>query len=477
MNRHLQGVTLAIAVGLGLASLRAAETPPIAERAARAVLEYAGRIETANAELAAVRRTVSAERAPLMDTIRAVEEELAALDADIARLEVERARVGQKAQELRTEEAALDRNFSYITHVALDGIKAMEAGLRAGERALWDERVTELRESIEHAGRPVDVDAALQTTAMLVTRLREQLGGHRVEGTAIAPDDNLIQRGTFVFAGPEVYFVSHDNSLFGTVRERRGSSYAVAHPIPRWERSQADALTRGELTKVPIDGSGGRALRLLETRGGVWSELRKGGLVGYVIMGLGVLAAALVVMKLKDLQQLEVDAPTRFQPAVQAIARSDRTGAQAMLGRLRPTTRDLLALALRHIDAPSSLLEEHLEALVLRHRLNQERRLPLLAVIATAGPLLGLLGTVTGMIKTFTLITVFGTGSAGRLSGGISEALVATALGLAVAIPTLVVHGFLSHRIHKSLALLERHALEVVTAVKEARSARVMADS
>ena len=63
-----------------------------------------------------------------------------------------------------------------------------------------------------------------------------------------------------------------------------------------------------------------------------------------------------------------------------------------------------------------------------------------------------------------------GTGSAGKLSGGISEALVATGLGLAVAIPTLVVHGFLSHRIHKGLALLERYSLEFVTAVEEAQS-------
>jgi len=68
------------------------------------------------------------------------------------------------------------------------------------------------------------------------------------------------------------------------------------------------------------------------------------------------------------------------------------------------------------------------------------------------------------MVRTFALITVFGTGNAGKLASGISEVLVATELGLAVAIPTLVIHGFLSQRIHKKLATLERYALEFVTA-------------
>ena len=90
----------------------------------------------------------------------------------------------------------------------------------------------------------------------------------------------------------------------------------------------------------------------------------------------------------------------------------------------------------------------------------------MLAVIATAAPLMGLLGTVVGMVRTFALITVFGTGNAGKLAGGISEVLVATELGLVVAIPALVAHGFLATRVQKNLAMLERYALEFITAAK-----------
>ena len=107
--------------------------------------------------------------------------------------------------------------------------------------------------------------------------------------------------------------------------------------------------------------------------------------------------------------------------------------------------------------------------MLLQQQQYYERRLPLLAVIATAAPLMGLLGTVVGMVKTFALITVFGTGNAGKLASGISQVLVATELGLIVAIPTLIAHGFLAQRIHRNLSLLERYALEFVTATDDAR--------
>jgi biopolymer transport protein ExbB len=76
-----------------------------------------------------------------------------------------------------------------------------------------------------------------------------------------------------------------------------------------------------------------------------------------------------------------------------------------------------------------------------------------------------------GMIKTFALITVFGTGNAAKLSSGISEVLVTTELGLTVAIPALIAHGFLSHRAQKKLSLLERYAVEFTAAAGDTRGA------
>jgi biopolymer transport protein ExbB len=438
----------------------------------RAVIDYTKRLEIATRQIGEARITISNERAPLMDEIRADEEKIAQLQATVARLQVDQARAQEKAQALRVEQAAIDRNLSYVTNIALDGFKSFEGNLLPGEAATLGGEASALRARVESASHPEDAFAGLDAAELFIARLRRQLGGYTAPGSSLVDGDNQILEGTFAFIGPDVLFKSKAGAITGTVRPRKDSDYVVAYPLPAWKSERADALFRGEKSTIPADASGGKALRLHETKGGLWKELRKAGLVGYVIMALGAVSVLITCMKLLDLRQLAVDSPATMQRALSAVARGSRADAEAAAQSLQATTRELFSTGLRHADGPRLLLEEHLEGFVLRQRLHHERRLPLLAVIATAGPLLGLLGTVTGMIKTFTLITVFGTGSAGKLSGGISEALVATELGLAVAIPTLVIHGFLAHRIHKGLSLLERYALEFVTAVEENRASK-----
>jgi biopolymer transport protein ExbB len=221
---------------------------------------------------------------------------------------------------------------------------------------------------------------------------------------------------------------------------------------------------------IMADASAGKALRLKETKGTLWEHINKGGMVAYAILGVGLLSAFMILQKMHDLSQMAVDKPEAVQRFVETVARGARAEAQQAVGSLQATTRELFTVGLRHLDQPKEILEEYLYAVLLRQRLHYERRLPLLAVIAVASPLMGLLGTVTGMVRTFALITVFGTGNAGKLAGGISEVLVATELGLMVAIPTLVAHGFLAHRIQKNLSLLERYAVEFVAAAQEAKT-------
>ena len=94
-----------------------------------------------------------------------------------------------------------------------------------------------------------------------------------------------------------------------------------------------------------------------------------------------------------------------------------------------------------------------------------ERYLNTLGTVAAVTPLMGLLGTVLGMISVFTEITTYGTGNAGALAGGISEALITTAAGLAVAIPSLVMHRHYTSRIESIVVDLEREAIKLVDAI------------
>jgi len=98
-----------------------------------------------------------------------------------------------------------------------------------------------------------------------------------------------------------------------------------------------------------------------------------------------------------------------------------------------------------------------------------ERFLGAIAVCATVSPLLGLLGTVTGMIRTFESITAYGAGDVRLLAGGIREALVTTEAGLFVAIPLLLAHAFLSGRIERLTAELEHRAAEFIVSLTAGR--------
>jgi len=98
-----------------------------------------------------------------------------------------------------------------------------------------------------------------------------------------------------------------------------------------------------------------------------------------------------------------------------------------------------------------------------------ERYLNTLGTIASITPLLGLLGTVIGMIKVFTVITSAGVGDAGVLAGGISEALITTAAGLSVAIPSVIFHRYFTGRVDRLAILMEEQALKIVEVIQGER--------
>ena len=108
---------------------------------------------------------------------------------------------------------------------------------------------------------------------------------------------------------------------------------------------------------------------------------------------------------------------------------------------------------------------------VLREVPRINRHLPLLKIIAAVAPLMGLLGTVTGMIITFQAITLFGAGDPRLMAGGISQALITTVLGLTVAIPTLLLHNIVQSRAKALTEILQHEAVAVIASQAERRQA------
>ena len=139
------------------------------------------------------------------------------------------------------------------------------------------------------------------------------------------------------------------------------------------------------------------------------------------------------------------------------------------LGR-KPVPRVLLA-GIQVKDMGREHMESALQEAILGEIPRLERFLSTLGILAAIAPLLGLLGTVTGMINTFHTITLYGTGDPRMMSGGISEALITTMLGLAVAIPVMLCHTVLSRAVENTIGQMEEKAVAFVNTVFKTRKA------
>jgi biopolymer transport protein ExbB len=118
-------------------------------------------------------------------------------------------------------------------------------------------------------------------------------------------------------------------------------------------------------------------------------------------------------------------------------------------------------------DEDRETLESTLQESILHELPRIQRGIAILAVLGAVAPLLGLLGTVTGMIDTFRVITMFGTSDPKLMSGGISEALITTELGLAVAIPIMLLHTWLSRRTDHLIGDMEEKAVQLTNIVQK----------
>jgi biopolymer transport protein ExbB len=189
-----------------------------------------------------------------------------------------------------------------------------------------------------------------------------------------------------------------------------------------------------------------------------------------VILGLGAVCLLLATFKAYEVTSFRTPQPEAVQDVISCIERGETARARSAASNIPGPGGKLLVKGVEHANEKRGTLEEILYEKILVVRPRLERFLPFIALTAAAAPLLGLLGTVTGMIKTFNLITIFGTGDAKSLSSGISEALVTTELGLIVAIPALIIHGLLSRMAKQKLGDMEQTAVGFINGVIGARA-------
>jgi biopolymer transport protein ExbB len=252
---------------------------------------------------------------------------------------------------------------------------------------------------------------------------------------------NLVANGMYLEYSPTTGLVSE------LARQPAGHQSGAA---------DLQAATSG-FTKMGLDPTGplgGGLLRALINTPTLVERWHFGGIVGYVITAVFAFAIALAAWRFVVLMGMSSKVTAQLQ--------SDTSDTDNPLGRVLQVAADNPKL-----DAES--LELKLHEAVLKERPEIESGLNLLKVISMVAPLMGLLGTVTGMIITFQMITLFGAGDPKAMAGGISQALITTVLGLVVAIPTVLMHTLVNGKAQRILHVLEEQSAGIVAGSVEGR--------
>lgn len=203
------------------------------------------------------------------------------------------------------------------------------------------------------------------------------------------------------------------------------------------------------LSTLPIDPSRGSLLAQLQRQPQLWDRIQQGGLVGWVILVLGAVGLLLAIWRMVYLAGVSRAVNRQVREITQPRADNPLGRIIGVLGP-KPQLSDLETLELR------------LDEAILQETPPLERGQPLLKLLCAVAPLLGLLGTVTGMIVTFQAITQSGGGDSRLMADGISQALVTTVLGLVVAIPLLFLHSLLASRSKSLIQLLEQQSAGLI---------------
>ncbi len=218
----------------------------------------------------------------------------------------------------------------------------------------------------------------------------------------------------------------------------------------------ASQAKSGSIIAIPLDVLQNKAIKnsIADTKELTWTEefkafFKKGGIVMYPLMLVAIIALLLFLERFIVLTY-RGHLGRRFTKNMNALVSEKKYEDAANLCLKRETSLSMVLFAvLNKVNDTRENAERSLQEALLREQPKLERRMGLLAAMGTIAPLLGLLGTVTGIITLFTVITEVGTNDARVLAGGISEALITTEMGLVIAIPVMILHGLLSEKIEK----------------------------
>ena len=441
------------------------------------------RLEDSLKELAALRNRIAEESIPLSRELNELQAEYEALQVeyrevdrlhdvrslDIIRLTEENQRREDQAVHLRSMLGEFVTEWGAGLPIAEQQRHANSLDLAGNAR--FDEALS--GEDIHQIQADV--------VQLAIDRIDEAFGGMRFEGRALDPEGEMTS-GMFLLVGPAQFFGSKDGKTIGPVRQRINSAEpSVVAYASAAQTGDAGVVIENARGNLPIDATLGNARIMEETEETILEHVLKGGVVVWPILALGFTSLLVAIFKWIELVMIPRPGKERLEMLATAVREHREEDALSVAHSIPGPTGAMLISGVEHIHEPKDLIDEILYEKILVTRLRVQKFLPFIALSAAAAPLLGLLGTVVGIIETFRMIMLLGTGDVQTLSDGIYQALITTQVGLVVAIPALLLHAFLSRQARAVTDRMVQAALSFVNTVavanpKTSRSGSTLPD-
>ncbi|MBL91130.1 MAG: hypothetical protein CMH56_04860 [Myxococcales bacterium] len=430
----MKKLSFIIAAGLLCAPSLYAETTPKASKPAKAAPEKSKKQETASLARAYKREFafLESEKRALLKRLKKIEtqhednrngleDKIALLKAKLlsfsAKSTTQNNRLFKLEDRLSSTEAAADNLQSIVEQAQEEGLLAKDP---ENQEALSEQLAKTFTNGIAKAKASA-------------TTVKTQGHFFLTSGEKVA--------GTLMHIGKTISFgVSEKESGFITPLD--ADNYRVMKISPEAQKLQNHAASTASLTGFVYEptekGIAPKKEKTLE------EFLAAGGIIGYVIIGLGLFALLIALLRTFNLRRLGSKRNDSDATVWDAISNQDWDKANQELQHLSGSKSRLLHEGIALLREGRAEIMDKLEEIYLSEEGKIDRMGAMILVFAAVAPLMGLLGTVTGMISTFDIITEFGTGDPKLLSSGISEALVTTELGLIVAIPSLLLGNMLN---------------------------------
>ena len=338
----------------------------------------------------------------------------------------------------RWEQASGDMNeiFAVTRQGASDAVKLLGDSSVQGQ---YPDRLTALKAMAQDKQVP-DRAALALLPATLLQEIREsgrvvQFDGKVLNAQGTASEQALTRVGSFALFGSEGFLQPSGEGLIPVL----GLPGGLLSELTAYKGKEGEAL--------PLDPSHGVLLEMQAQAPTFWQQVQQGGQVGAIIVLLAAIGLGIAAVRLWTL--------SRELTLVRRQLKSGEYHADNALGRV-------LTVADKHPELSMETLELRLDEAILQETPRMERGIGMVKVIAAIAPMLGLLGTVTGMIGTFQAITQVGTGDPKIMAGGISMALITTVQGLVAAIPLILAHSLLQSRFTELSNVLEQQVAGIL---------------